>query len=122
MALEHTSVVNRSPSQTHDPADRLRRLQAVTDVALADPSLDDVLGVLHVGTLTPREFSPADVELLEIVAQRVAVAIERSIAHEQLVRLTLLQRDFIALAAHELRTPAATVYGLAATLARRELP
>ena len=220
MALEHTSVVNRPPSQTHDPADRLRRLQAVTDVALAHLSLeelldelllrvrdaldadtaavllveetgrelvaraakgieeevergvripvgqgfagriaasrrpvvlddvdhadvlnpilrekgikslagvplfthDDVLGVLHVGTLTPREFLPADVELLEIVAQRVAVAIERSLAHEQLVRLTLLQRDFIALAAHELRTPAATVYGLAATLARRELP
>jgi signal transduction histidine kinase len=38
------------------------------------------------------------------------------------VRLTELQRDFVALAAHELRTPATTVYGLAATLAHRELP
>lgn len=81
-----------------------------------------VLGVLHVGTLTPRLFTDEDVDLLEVVAQRAAVAIDRSLAHEQVVRLTHLQRDFVALAAHELRTPATTVYGLAATLARRELP
>jgi signal transduction histidine kinase len=83
---------------------------------------DDVLGVLHVGTLTPRKFNDDDVDLLEIVAARAAVAIDRSLAHEEVVRLTQLQRDFVALAAHELRTPATTVYGLAATLARRELP
>jgi signal transduction histidine kinase len=83
---------------------------------------DKVLGVLHVGTLKPRTFTDEDVELLEIVAQRAAVAIDRALAYEQVVRLTQLQRDFIALAAHELRTPATTVYGIAATLARRELP
>jgi signal transduction histidine kinase len=83
---------------------------------------DEVLGVLHVGTLVPRRFDEADVELLQVVAQRVALAIDRSLVHEEVVRLTHLQRDFIALAAHELRTPAATVYGLATTLARRDLP
>lgn len=82
----------------------------------------DVLGVLHVGTLTPRKFTPEDVDLLEVVAARAAVAIDRALVHQQVVRLTQLQRDFVALAAHELRTPATTVYGLAATLARRELP
>ena len=82
----------------------------------------DVLGVLHVGTLKHRTFTDEDVDLLEIVAARAAVAIDRSLAHEQVVRLTQLQRDFVALAAHELRTPATTVYGLAATLARRDLP
>lgn len=218
--VEHTSEVDRPPSGRHDPAERLRRLQAVTDVALAHLSLDqlldelllrirdaldadtaaflllddtgsdlvaraakgieeevergvripvgqgfagriaaarrpvvlddvdhadvlnpllrekgikslagvplithdEVLGVVHVGTLTPRLFTPDDVELLEVVAQRAAVAIDRSLAHEQVVRLTELQRDFISLAAHELRTPVTTVYGLAATLARRDLP
>jgi signal transduction histidine kinase len=83
---------------------------------------DKVLGVLHVGTLTPRKFNAEDVDLLEVVAARAAVAIDRSLAHEQVVRLTQLQRDFVALAAHELRTPATTVYGLAATLAKRDLP
>ena len=82
----------------------------------------DVLGVVHVGTLTPRRFTQQDVELLQVVAQRAAVAIDRSLAHEQVVRLTQLQRDFIALAAHELRTPATTVYGIAATLEGRDLP
>src|SRR5213078_2054833 len=53
---------------------------------------------------------------------RAAIAIDRSLAYEQVLRLTELQRDFVALAAHELRTPATTVYGLAATLAQRDLP
>jgi serine phosphatase RsbU (regulator of sigma subunit)/anti-sigma regulatory factor (Ser/Thr protein kinase) len=37
-----------------------------------------VIGVLHVGTLTQRDFSEADVELLRLVADRVALSIERS--------------------------------------------
>jgi signal transduction histidine kinase len=83
---------------------------------------EDVLGVVHVGTLTPRIFTPDDVELLRVVAGRAALAIDRALAYEDLLRMTELQREFIALAAHELRTPATTVYGLAATLAKRELP
>jgi signal transduction histidine kinase len=83
---------------------------------------DDVLGVVHVGTLTPRIFTPDDVELLRVVASRAAMAIDRALAYEELVRMTELQREFVALAAHELRTPATTVYGLAATLAQRDLP
>jgi signal transduction histidine kinase len=81
-----------------------------------------VLGVVHVGTLSPRLFTPADVDLLRVVSSRAAVAIDRALAYEQVLRLTELQRDFVALAAHELRTPATTVYGLAATLAKRDLP
>jgi signal transduction histidine kinase len=83
---------------------------------------DRVLGVIHVGTLTPRLFTPDDAELLRVVTARAAIAIDRALAYEQVVRLTELQQDFVALAAHELRTPATTVYGLAATLARRQLP
>ena len=82
----------------------------------------DVLGVVHVGTLTPRLFTREDAELLRVVSARAAVAIDRALAYEQVLRLTELQRDFVALAAHELRTPATTVYGLAATLAHRDLP
>jgi signal transduction histidine kinase len=77
------------------------------------------LGVVHVGTLKHRRFTPEEVELLEVVAQRAAIAIDHAVAHEHVVRLTELQRDFIALAAHELRTPATTVYGIATTLRER---
>jgi signal transduction histidine kinase len=78
-----------------------------------------IIGVVHVGTLLPREFSPGDVDLLQIVADRVALAIDRATVYEELLRLTEVQQDFIALAAHELRTPATTIYGLAATLEER---
>jgi serine phosphatase RsbU (regulator of sigma subunit)/anti-sigma regulatory factor (Ser/Thr protein kinase) len=38
----------------------------------------EVIGVLHVGTLTPRRFQESDIELLQLVADRVALSIERS--------------------------------------------
>jgi signal transduction histidine kinase len=78
-----------------------------------------VLGVLHVGTLEPRVFTDDDVELLEIVAERVAVALERSLVHEELLALDNLKREFISVAAHEVRTPASVIYGVAETLANR---
>jgi signal transduction histidine kinase len=78
-----------------------------------------VLGVLHIGTLQPRVFTDDDVDLLEIVAERVAVALERSLVHEELLALDHLKREFISVAAHEVRTPASVIYGVAETLANR---
>jgi signal transduction histidine kinase len=80
---------------------------------------DDVIGVLHVGTLSPRKFTNDDVELLALVAARVALAVERGRLHEQTVRLDELKSNFVAIASHELRTPATSVYGVLATLAQR---
>ena len=77
----------------------------------------DAIGVLHVGTLTPRLFDDDDVELLQLVADRAALAIERARLHEDVVRLDELKLNFVAIASHELRTPAASVYGVAETLA-----
>jgi len=77
------------------------------------------IGVLHVGTLKPRRFGEDDVELLQLVADRVALAIERARLHEQLVMLDELRANFIAVASHELRTPAASVYGSLATVVER---
>ena len=77
------------------------------------------LGVLHVGTLTPRRFTRAEVDLLQLVAERVALAIERARVHEELVQLDQLKLNFVAIASHELRTPATSVYGILKTLADR---
>jgi signal transduction histidine kinase len=78
-----------------------------------------VIGVLHVGTLTPRRFGHDDIELLRLVAERVAVAIERAQLHEELLLLDELRANFVAIASHELRTPAASVYGAVATVVER---
>ena len=78
------------------------------------------IGVLHVGTLTPRSFTRDDEELLLLVADRVAVAIERARLHEELILLDELRANFVAIASHELRTPAASVYGAIATVVERK--
>jgi signal transduction histidine kinase len=75
------------------------------------------IGVLHVGTLVPRSFEADDVELLQLVAERVALAIERARVHEETVLLDQLKLNFVAIASHELRTPATSVYGVLTTLA-----
>jgi signal transduction histidine kinase len=80
----------------------------------------DALGVIHVGTLVHRGFTSEDVELLEFVADRVALAIERARLHEQTVQLDQMKANFIAIASHELRTPATSVYGVLVTLLERE--
>jgi signal transduction histidine kinase len=77
------------------------------------------LGVLHVGSLTPREFARDEIELLQLVAQRVAIAIERARLHEETVQLDQFRSNFVAIASHELRTPATSVYGVLKTLAER---
>src|SRR5437763_412548 len=129
----------------------------------------DVVGVLHVGSLDRRDFAPNEIELLQLAADRAAVAIvharvfeaeraaraklervqavtEVALAHLDLDELlpVLLPRirdilstdtcalvlldeqrtNFVAIASHELRTPAASVYGAIATLVERgaELP
>ena len=80
---------------------------------------DEVIGVLHVGSLSGRSFRRDDVELLELVAARVALAIERARLHEEVRLLDALKANFVAIASHELRTPATAVYGVLTTLERR---
>ena len=80
---------------------------------------DAVIGVMHVGTLTPRFFTADDQELLELVASRAAVAIERARIHDEVVRLDQMKVNFVAIASHELRTPATSIYGIAATIKQR---
>ena len=80
---------------------------------------DHVVGVMHVGTLSPHDFQQDDVELLQLVAERAALAIEKARVHHEMVRLDQMKLNFVAIASHELRTPATSVYGLLTTLRAR---
>jgi signal transduction histidine kinase len=105
--LQRADIVN--------PILRERGIQSMCGVPLL--VRDQVIGVLHVGVLTHRAFAPSDVELLELVAARVAIAIERAQLHEKTVLLDQFKANFVAIASHELRTPATAVYGVMTTLA-----
>jgi K+-sensing histidine kinase KdpD len=108
--VDHADVLN--------PLLRQKGIKSMLGVPLIAGG--DVIGVLHVGALSTRLFTPDDVELLELVASRVALAIERAQLHEEVRTLDLLKANFVAIASHELRTPAASVYGVLTTLARRD--
>jgi signal transduction histidine kinase len=103
--------------EIYNPILRQKGIKSMLGVPLLVQGV--ALGVLHVGTLTPRRFGEAEVELLQLVAERVAIAIERARLHEELVQLDQLKLNFVAIASHELRTPAAAVYGVLKTLAGR---
>jgi GAF domain-containing protein/anti-sigma regulatory factor (Ser/Thr protein kinase) len=54
-----------------------------------------LIGVLHVGTLTPREFGESDIQLLQAVADRAALAIEHDRLFEQHRVAQMLQRSLL---------------------------
>ena len=54
-----------------------------------------VLGVLHVGTLSDRTFTNDDVELLELVADRVAGAIQSRLSDVEIAAANIIQRSLL---------------------------
>jgi phosphoserine phosphatase RsbU/P len=56
---------------------------------------DHLLGVLHVGSLTEREFSSHEVGLLEMAAERVAHAVERGLHDAERAAAQMLQRSLL---------------------------
>lgn len=77
---------------------------------------DRLLGVLHVGTLTRREFTDADADFLQLAANRAALAIENALLYQQARQAVEAREAFLSMAAHELKTPLTTVMGWAALL------
>lgn len=93
-----------------------------------------VLGVVHVGTLDPRRFSAAEADLLQMVADRAAVAIERARLYEaersaraelevrvaartaELLEVNGELEAFAYSVAHDLRAPLRSLHGLTQAL------
>jgi putative methionine-R-sulfoxide reductase with GAF domain len=68
-------------------------IQAMLGVPLQDGS--HLLGVLHVGSLTPRTFSDQDSSLLELVADRIAAAIRERELKVERAAARVLQRSLL---------------------------
>jgi PAS domain S-box-containing protein len=89
---------------------------------------NQVLGVLHVGTLHRRQFSKDDIDFLQVVADRVALSIDHArllatakAARSEADAATAMIRardEFLAVAAHELKTPMTSAKAAAQLLQR----
>ena len=72
-----------------------------------------VIGVMHVGSLTPRRFTGHDIELLQMAADRAAAAVQSKAAQADRLAAAALQRSLV---------PAALPAVAGAELAARYIP
>jgi len=101
--VDHTTVLN--------PILLAKGIRALMGVPLI--ASGKVIGVLHVGSLTPRQFTAEELELLELGAQRAAPALAALMAHEDRIAAAALQRSLL---------PSALPAGFPAEMAVRYVP
>ena len=80
-------------ADVRNPVLRERGIETLVGVPLVVESR--VIGVLHVGSVTPRRFGPDEVEFVQMVADRVALAIEARRSNVERAAATALQRSLI---------------------------
>jgi phosphoserine phosphatase RsbU/P len=83
--IDHTTVLN--------PILWAKGIRALMGVPLVAGGR--VIGVLHVGSLTPREFTGDDVELLQLAADRAATAVHSLMMRDDRVAAAALQRSLL---------------------------
>ncbi|WP_345381394.1 ATP-binding SpoIIE family protein phosphatase [Pseudonocardia yuanmonensis] len=83
--VDHSNVLN--------PILREKGIRSLLGVPLLVGG--DVLGVLHVGTLRPREFTAEDAELLQLAADRVALATRAQMTQAERSAAAALQRSLL---------------------------
>ncbi|MEZ4554133.1 MAG: PAS domain-containing sensor histidine kinase [Dehalococcoidia bacterium] len=128
VAIERRPVIVEDVNEypVVNPLLRARGLRTLLGVPLLVEG--ELLGVLHVGSLTPRDFTAEDAKLLQVVADRVALALSnRRLAeaeHEARTEAATaaatarLREQFLGITAHELKTPLTVVAGYAGMLRR----
>jgi PAS domain S-box-containing protein len=116
--IRHSNVLN--------PMLREKGIRSLLGVPLV--AHGKLLGVLHVGALLPGRFQPRDAEILEVVADRIAIGIEnanlfaeaRAAKTEaaEMEAAVKLRDEFLSVAAHELKTPLTAAKSATQLLAR----
>jgi phosphoserine phosphatase RsbU/P len=83
--VDHTTVLN--------PILWAKGIQSMMGVPMAAGGR--VIGVLHVGSLTTRQFTGHDTELLQLAADRAAAAVQSMTAQADRLAATALQRSLV---------------------------
>jgi sigma-B regulation protein RsbU (phosphoserine phosphatase) len=95
IAAEKQAVIldEINPTNVHNPLLLERGIRSMLGVPLLIGGR--VLGVLHVGTLSPRRFTDEDRHLLQLVGDRVALATQARISHAERTAAGALQRSLL---------------------------
>lgn len=117
------------------PDDRLRTLceddehmklirELGTRSSLAVPLLAGgaPVGALTMGSGAPGRYGPAELELVQEVAHRAAIAIDNARLYREVQRAVRVRDEFLAVASHELRTPMTALLLSLQTLLRAARP
>jgi serine phosphatase RsbU (regulator of sigma subunit) len=83
--VDHTTVLN--------PILLAKGIQSMMGVPMVAGGR--VIGVLHVGSLTPRRFTGEDVELLQLASDRAAAAVQSMTSAADRAAVTALQRSLV---------------------------
>jgi serine phosphatase RsbU (regulator of sigma subunit) len=101
--VDHTTVLN--------PILWAKGIQSLMGVPMV--AAGQVIGVLHVGSLTPRRFTSYDTGLLQLAADRAAAAVQSMTAQADRVAAASLQRSLV---------PSALPFVAGAEMAARYIP
>jgi len=88
VAIDHVDYSN-----VFNPILREKGIESLLGVPLLAGGA--VLGVLHVGTLTPRPFTEQDAQLLQMVADRAATAAQSRMSRAERAAAAVLQRTLL---------------------------
>ena len=128
VVIDHAAIVDAMANMPKDIDPELLRLgealQPHAYVGVPLLSRGRPIGVMSFGTSeqeSRREYTPADVALVEEFARRVSSAIENARLFRQADDLNRLKDEFLATLSHELRTPLSAILGWSRMLATKQL-
>jgi phosphoserine phosphatase RsbU/P len=88
MSIEHVNQAN-----VYSPVLLEKHVESIVGVPML--ANGRVIGVLHVGSLTPRTFTDDDVELLQLVADRASLGIQARMSQLERATTLALQRSLL---------------------------
>ncbi len=81
---------------------------------------DDILGIIQLGSRTPRKFKKEELNLFETIGNQLGIAVQRARLYEEtkrqareLEKASKLQADFSAMIVHDLRSPLTNIMAVA---------